>query len=185
LYTDSTYNLDLSANTGWSNNDFAAWIDFNGDADFDASERILYDPNSGGGSTNNFTVPSNAKVGDTVTMRVRLSYWSNPVPCGDQFGEVEDYVVFLRNTTTAVGDVIVENEFFSLYPSPNSGQFKVKFTEEITDSRLLLINSFGAVVNERRTGGKETITFDLQLPNGIYFIQLVESNKTMKFVIEN
>jgi hypothetical protein len=185
LYTDSTYNLDLSANTGWSNNDFAAWIDFNGDADFDASERILYDPNSGGGSTNNFTVPSNAKAGDTVAMRVRLSYWSDPVPCGDQFGEVEDYVVFLRNTTTTVNDVIGENEFFSLYPSPNSGQFKVKFTEGITDSRLLLINSLGAVVNERRTDGKETITFDLQLPNGIYFIQLFESNKTMKFVIEN
>ena len=131
------------------------------------------------------TVPSNAKAGDTVAMRVRLSYWSDPVPCGDQFGEVEDYVVFLRNTTTTVNDVIGENEFFSLYPSPNSGQFKVKFTEGITDSRLLLINSLGAVVNERRTDGKETITFDLQLPNGIYFIQLFESNKTMKFVIEN
>ena len=90
LFVDSSYTLDLSANTGWGSNDFGAWIDFDSDADFTIAERVLYDPNSGGGSINTFTVPSAASVGDTVTLRVRLSYWSDPQPCGNQFGEVED-----------------------------------------------------------------------------------------------
>jgi len=183
LYVDSSYTLDLSANTGWGSNDFGAWIDFDGDADFSVAERVLYDPNSGSGSINTFTVPSAAKVGDTVALRVRLSYWSDPTPCGNAFGEVEDYKVFLRNSTTSLNDVVEEYELFSLYPNPNTGQFTVKFSEKLVGSRLLIINSLGAVVAERQTNGKAALLFDLQLAKGMYFIQLTESNQTLKFIV--
>ncbi|MDA9312508.1 GEVED domain-containing protein [Vicingaceae bacterium] len=184
LYIDSTYTLDISANTGWGLNDFGAWIDFNGDADFTVSERVLFDPNSGGGSINSFTVPSTALVGDTVTLRVRLSYWSDPEPCGNQFGEVEDYKVFLRNTTTSLGVLSVDNEFFRIYPNPNNGQFTIEISDDLKERKISILNSTGSLVAEKLLNGKRTSLFQLDLPKGIYFIRLENSNKGLRFIVQ-
>lgn len=94
LLLDSTYTIDLSANTGWADNDFGAWIDWNGDREYTKDEQIVEDLNTGSEGSGTFTVPADAVLGDEVTLRVRLSYWgANPEPCGTQFGEVEDYKV--------------------------------------------------------------------------------------------
>ena len=185
LYIDSTYTLDVSANIGWGNNDFGAWIDFNGDADFSIAERVMFDPNSGSGSINTFTVPSAAKVGDTVTLRVRLSYWSDPEPCGNAFGEVEDYKVFLRNTTTSVSYVEGYNEFFRLFPNPNNGQFTIQVSAELNERKISVLNSTGLLVAEEFLSGSKTSSFQLDLPNGIYFIRLQNSNRSLKFIVQD
>ncbi|MCB9230924.1 MAG: T9SS type A sorting domain-containing protein [Bacteroidia bacterium] len=97
LYVDSTYTLSVTANTSWSSNDYGAWIDYDGDANFTNSETILYQIGPGNNATQSFVVPSTAAVGDTVVMRVRVSYWgNNPSPCGTTLGEVEDYLVWIR-----------------------------------------------------------------------------------------
>lgn len=185
LYVDSTYTLDLSANTGWASNDFGAWIDFDGDADFAVSERVLYDPNSGGGSINTFTVPNTAKVGDTVTLRIRLSYWSNPEPCGNAFGEVEDYKVFLRNTTTTISEVVEDHAFFSLYPNPNNGQFTVEFKEGVRNQFIRIYSTVGQLVKEQNQLNESTIHFDLDLPSGAYLITIGSEQqvKTVPMII--
>ena len=172
LYVDSTYTLDISANTGWGSNDFGAWIDFDGDADFSMNERIMYDLNSGGGSINTFIVPNNARVGDTVTLRVRLSYWSDPVACGNQFGEVEDYKVFLRNTTTVINEIVEENEFFSLYPNPNNGTFTVQFKEEVNEQFIRIYSAVGKLVHERNQANESKMDLNLELPRGTYLITI-------------
>lgn len=101
LKRDSTYSIQLNANTGWTDNDFAAWIDYNNDSEFDATEAILFDPNSGSSSNGIFTVPTTAVYNDTLRMRVRLSYWgSTPSPCGTTLGEVEDYSVVVQPVCT-------------------------------------------------------------------------------------
>ncbi len=185
LYIDSTYSLDVSANTGWGLNDFGAWIDFNGDADFTVAERVMFDPNSGGGSIATFTVPNTARVGDTVTLRVRVSYWSDPEPCGDQFGEVEDYKVFLRNITTSLDQVTDENEFFRIYPNPNNGQFTIQVSDQLRGRKISIFNSTGSLVSEKFLNGSQTTSFQLNLPKGIYFIKLENSNKGLRFVVQD
>lgn len=187
LYVDSSYTLNLSANTGWGLNDFGAWIDFNGDADFSVVERVLFDPNSGGSSMNTFMVPSAAKVGDTVTMRVRLSYWSNPEPCGNQFGEVEDYKVFLRNTTTSINAIAWDNDFFSLYPNPNNGQFTVTFKEGVSNQFVRIYSSVGQLIKESVQLNERSIDYALDLPAGTYFITIgsQEQVKTVPMIIGN
>lgn len=100
LVKDSSYNVFMQTNTGWSSNDHGAWIDYNGDANFTENEEILYSINNGSSSANLFTVPSYAKINDTVLLRARVSYWSNTTidPCGITLGEVEEYPVYIIET---------------------------------------------------------------------------------------
>jgi hypothetical protein len=100
LELNGSYTISLTANVNWSENDMGAWIDYNNDAVFDASELIIADTNTGNFSTSNFTVPANAVIGDTVRMRIRLGYWDNPVfdPCETTLGEVEDYPVLILDS---------------------------------------------------------------------------------------
>ncbi|MBL4709150.1 MAG: hypothetical protein JKY48_12005 [Flavobacteriales bacterium] len=123
LYVDSNYLITVSANTGWGSNDFGVWIDYNANSDFEVNERVLFDPNSGGSSSISFRVPTTVAVNDTVKMRVRLSYWSNPDPCGNQFGEVEDYLIALRDVTTGIENKNITSIGVSIFPNPNEGNF--------------------------------------------------------------
>lgn len=117
--------------TAYTGDEIAAWIDFNGDFDFDdAGEEIAF-LSVGSGSTSlvfPFSVPYGAVTG-TVTMRVRIAYNADdggegPVaPCGTTtYGEVEDYTVILvaqagleSNTLTSI----------SVYPNPVSEELSI------------------------------------------------------------
>lgn len=183
LFTDSTYNLSLSANTSWSSNDFGAWIDFNGDADFDISERVLSSPNSGGGAMANFMVPSNAKVGDTVLMRVRVSYFSDAESCGNQFGEVEDYQVFLRNTTTSISNETMESEVVKVFPNPNNGSFKLSLPTDLAETTIQIYDGLGKIVEEKEIVNQQEVQFNLSLTKGVYFVRFEKQNKIITFVV--
>lgn len=107
-YTDygATFSTQLNSGSGQvltvSNNpgfdeDVAAWIDYNQDQVFDASELLgevrLY---AGTSNTITFIVPGGVTTGYTTKMRVRLVYNGAPGidPCSDyDYGETEDYAV--------------------------------------------------------------------------------------------
>jgi photosystem II stability/assembly factor-like uncharacterized protein len=98
VYKDSTYTATGNFNQSWGNNDFITWIDYNEDATFAPSEKVVFDPNTGILGTGTFTIPNTA-VEDTVRMRVRLGYWganNSDDPCGTTLGEIEDYPVIIR-----------------------------------------------------------------------------------------
>ena len=106
LRIDSTYTITLNGVSGWAENDYAVWIDYNRDTEFSTSEEILYAIDAGGNASNTFTVPNNAVVSDTLLMRVRVSYFGdNPSPCNNQFGEVEDYYIILKDCSSMGIDV--------------------------------------------------------------------------------
>jgi len=107
IYRDSTYTIDVHSNTGWSSNDFGAWIDFNHNAMFDTNESLNLIELANNHAHASFTVPSNAYLMDTVRLRVRLSYWgTEALPCGNTLGEVEDYpvLIMVSDTTAPVPD---------------------------------------------------------------------------------
>lgn len=96
VFADSTYSISANFNTGWTDNDFMVWADFNYDADFDLSERVLFDLNTQNSSSGTFKVPANA-VEDTVILRARLGYWGDySSACGTTLGEVEDYPLIIK-----------------------------------------------------------------------------------------
>ena len=145
LRKDSTYTLTATFSQTWGSNDLVVWIDYNNDAIFDISERVIYDVNTSGVGTGSFTIPSTA-VSDTVKMRVRLGYWGGfDDPCGTTLGEVEDYPVIIPanppstlpiELITFTGEINkngnllhwvtgteIDNDYFILERSPNAIEF--------------------------------------------------------------
>ena len=122
-----------SPGTAFVGDEIAAWIDFNGDYDFDdAGERVAFVSITGGNSlVFYFTVPSTAVTG-LVKMRVRIVF--NPeqggegpvMPCGTtNFGEVEDYNILLMNPLGLDQNYL---ETISIYPNPATDEVKVNLS---------------------------------------------------------
>ena len=98
-----------NATVGFSNQAFAVWIDFNDNANFEASEKVGFtttNVNTPSG-TFNITIPCNATVG-AHKMRVRMVYAAvgNTIdPCTSAtFGEAEDYVVTIDALAAPTGN---------------------------------------------------------------------------------
>lgn len=93
------YNITVKPGFNGSNytEGFNAWIDFNHDEVFSASEMIL------SGATNSqltasFTVPAGASLGNT-RLRVSMQYGGPPSECAAIFsGEVEDYCITIEDS---------------------------------------------------------------------------------------
>ena len=84
----------------------SAWIDWNNDGIFDASEWIQL-TTSGTNSTITFTVPSTATV-DSTLMRIRTNYTFYSNGSGDACtsffaGETEDFLIYIAAGTTCSG----------------------------------------------------------------------------------
>ncbi|WP_108808577.1 GEVED domain-containing protein [Aquimarina spinulae] len=100
-------------NENWSYNAIGAWIDWNQDGDFiDTDEEVfsLYGPGPYNGTV---TVPSSALTGTPLRMRVRMGYGSKDKinPCGNDtyLGEVEDYTVYVGNSTAPTCNDGIQN----------------------------------------------------------------------------
>ncbi|WP_084694571.1 GEVED domain-containing protein [Chryseobacterium vrystaatense] len=106
----NSINNKISVAKGWltsTNSDaVTAWIDFNRNGVFEASEQILTSPSSTTTPVfnNSFSVPAGAYTGPlTTTMRVVLRRTSAPVMCSNPVnGEVEDYAVRIRPCSNAL-----------------------------------------------------------------------------------
>lgn len=95
LAKDDTYTMSVELNTAFSLDSVFAWIDFNQDTIFDNNtEQIVFSTLTDNIATAQVVVPADAPLG-TARMRVRVVFADpNPAePCGDLFGEVEDYNV--------------------------------------------------------------------------------------------
>jgi hypothetical protein len=99
LDVGQSYPISISVGTPYSSDQGAVWIDWNQDEDFeDAGESIPLDVYIGYGPyTGNIVPPAGALPGST-RMRVRLDYYTTPLPCGTStYGEVEDYTVNINS----------------------------------------------------------------------------------------
>jgi len=181
LDINQSYTISLTANTSWGNNDLGAWIDFNGDATFDASELIISDTDTGNFATANFTIPATAKINEIVRMRIRLGYWDSPIfdPCGTTLGEVEDYPVMISDnilSNTEYND-IVEN-YIHVSPNPSNGNIHIKSDlDEISSVKLFDIR--GRLIVDRNVNSTE-LTLNLNtLSNAIYLVNIKVGNSTV------
>lgn len=96
------FRLPLSyVNTTGDTAFIAAWIDWNGDGDFDELNEAVLAINDGNGTTPisnrwEIAIPVDAVTGQDVGLRIRISLQDNMTPYGLQpNGEVEDYLLRL------------------------------------------------------------------------------------------
>lgn len=187
-----TLSLKITHDDGTTIHGMAAWIDFNGDHDFDdAGEKVgqtLWpgddDPATGNSETYSVTIPTNAVSGAT-RMRIRvyedddytMSGTDMPVlPCqfngtDADWGETEDYTITIAGGSTAgLQENLNTDEYLF-----NDQKFTL-LTEEATT--MSLINMNGQVL--ATTSDK---IIDLSTcSNGMYLIRIQTNEGTIKQV---
>jgi len=118
LQKAASYTLSIDVSTDYTPQYTAAWIDFDGDANFTASEKLgQVATNSSTGTVSfNFTVPCGANLGAS-RMRIRNEYYANNGagldPCSYQYyygGETEDYSVNFTDSLLSVVSVTTKTE---------------------------------------------------------------------------
>lgn len=94
LMQGSTYTLRVQTGAPAAEN-AVAWIDYNNDGSFTASERILYSLNAQA-HTASFTVPVTATLNQPLRLRIAADYVNSPIPTAcstPQYSQTEDYQV--------------------------------------------------------------------------------------------
>ncbi|WDF46768.1 GEVED domain-containing protein [Chryseobacterium sp. KACC 21268] len=124
-----TLSVTLAADPGYPTDYLTAYIDWNQDKSFSASEKYVLASYTGSGTyTANVSVPADAILGDT-RLRVIAEYNGSstyvPTACNNSYGygEVEDYTVTVQEATLAVSDV--DKGKISVYPNPFTDVLKI------------------------------------------------------------
>jgi len=102
LARGASYSLTVKRNTNYNNIDRKAWIDWNVNGEYEASELIDHEPNASTTSwTTQFAVPTTALKG-TTRMRIATALGGETNdPCNTRlFGEVEEYRLIIRDDAT-------------------------------------------------------------------------------------
>ncbi|HZK06571.1 MAG TPA: C25 family cysteine peptidase [Bacteroidales bacterium] len=96
--------ITVTNGNAWSSDKVTVWIDWNMDKELGNNPEETYVLTSNGSGqtfTGNITPPADQQGGQ-YRMRVRMTYSTAPVPCGNSsYGEVEDYTVIIEQGMTA------------------------------------------------------------------------------------
>ena len=175
---------DMSFTTGYGDQYFRVWIDYNDDLVFSAEEIVVDNPvlasGQGAGSYNgsvSITIPTDAPLGSHL-MRVKTS-WQSPVPddaCEvSQYGETEDYSV---NIVESLGVQILDDSLVDIFPNPSNGLFNVEVHGIQLD--YIVTNMLGQQIEKGKFDiGSHSINLRDQ-ENGIYFVTLISSDGASK-----
>lgn len=159
-----------------------AWIDFNANEIFEASEMIISTTvDSNNPKSFVFNVPPFATIAQCGTaMRVMISQDMPGGPCGTfTYGEVEDYGVTFVNTNLAVNETTKSKEL-NVYPNPASDVLNISGLSEETDYEIFSVS--GQKTGEGRTAENKLNVS--HLTKGTYFIQFKnkETLTRLKFI---
>lgn len=168
-----------SPGSAYVGDEIAAWIDFNGDFDFDdLGERIAFVSVTPGVSlVFNFPVPSGAVTG-IVKMRTRITFnavqgGEGPIdPCGiTNYGEVEDYNIILSNSLGLEQNHL---DAISIYPNPALDEVRINLSGiESGSVSIELLDMTGKIIQtQQNIKGSEGV-FDLStVAKGSYQIRI-------------
>lgn len=164
----------------YTNDEIAAWVDWNNDFDFDdAGERIAYVlVQTGWSNVFTITVPTTALLG-AHKMRCRISDGSiSPItPCGSvQYGEVEDYTINVVTSNAGV-DAISALQNINIYPNPTSDKLTIDLSglqqEEVM---IQLVDNVGNLLISTSNKNMGTVLLDVSnFASGMYFVHISTS----------
>ncbi|SEF99449.1 Por secretion system C-terminal sorting domain-containing protein [Halpernia humi] len=178
----NTTNNTLSVTKTWQGRKYGeaifAWIDFNRDGNFDASEQImassldLFTPVQG-----TFSVPANAYTGNGL-LRMRVILTDNAVQAtacsAFSYGEVEDYNVKI-SPTLAVNES-TKNNAIEVYPNPTSNILNI--TNNSENASYSVYNVIGQMVAKGKVVDHKVNVSNLE--KGVYIISIDNKNTTEK-----
>lgn len=193
-YSNFVFNLQ-SNNTHWIaltpgysstqyNENWKIWIDFNQDGDFSDAGEQLFD-NSGvskGRITGSITIPS--VVNGNYRMRVGMNGTSSNYtlnPCGSfTYGEVEDYMVAIRNSSAKeMNDSITT---IMAYPNPVKDLLTIKANNTINNITVYSID--GSLIYKKDIQDKKSLDIKIltdKWKSGLYML-VIEKEKDRQII---
>ncbi|WP_439151827.1 GEVED domain-containing protein [Winogradskyella sp.] len=188
-------NHNISVTKFWTGTNYneavSVWIDFDQDGIFSAAEKIL----ESGSSTiqtvsnPNFSIPVDAKTGDTV-MRVIMKYYGNPTgqiqndPCETfTYGEVEDYTVNIFDETLSVNTQDLES--IAVYPNPFKDTIDIKIPSGMTNNDISYnVNNVlsRSIASNNVQLNDNTIRILNNVQSGTYFLGIQDQNTNQSVV---
>ena len=187
--------IDLDVTTWYNSHSVKAWIDYNDDGSFDASEEVLdgttADATTGTENTSSYmqaVIISNTSTVNTY-LRMRVSADLNPIPDAYselQYGQAEDYVIYVHEEVS--GGTGISKSFtasFKMYPNPVTNLLNIQLSKS-TIGALEVKNQIGQTVAVYKVDGLNNLSVNTsQLAEGIYIITLTENSNTYtrKFVV--
>lgn len=172
LIEGQSYRLSLTLNAVFAADQPAAWIDYNLDGTFSASEALVMAPyNSNKTSIGNFTVPRGTRTGEVLRLRVR-NYWStnSPDPCNAAAGEVEDYPLIVQ----AVVGLELENEHsaLELFPNPATDRITIVSKSNEPIGEVIIYDLTGRILKVEHFFGTTAELSTADLPASIYTVSV-------------
>jgi photosystem II stability/assembly factor-like uncharacterized protein len=181
-----SFNLSVTLNTHFDPDTILAWIDYNKDGEFSASEQIeMSKLDASHNSFAQFEVPGESKTDDSLRMRVRCAYGSfNLDPCGTTAGEVEDYSVIIKEGWPASVREVEANAI-QINPNPNSGRFEVRLDNGMQIHQVKILTLDGKLVHTAH-GNQDKVSVHTNLAAGIYLLEVQGEQQVWrkKFIVE-
>jgi hypothetical protein len=72
------------------------------------------------------------------------------------------------------------NAAINIYPNPTTGIININFGQVLDQATLTLTNVLGQVVSSKTVGNLVNTIFEINEPNGIYFLEIVSQNNEKK-----
>lgn len=177
----------ISVTKQWSSSQYnegvTAWIDFNKDGAFSASEKIFTTPaNKVTPVSGTFSVPVDAVTGGNLIMRVMMAYNTQPQDAciSPSYGEIEDYAVRIQDDALSTTDITKDNSNIQIYPNPASDVLNV--TKVSGKAQFTITNAAGQLVMKGQiTDNKISVA---KLITGGYVISIEDKGTTsnLKFI---
>lgn len=185
LVLGTTYQLAMTLQTAFAQDQAAAWIDFNRNGVFDNTESITMSNYNNNISTGSFTVPNDAVTTDILRMRVSNIFNSTIDPCGSAFGEVEDYLVIINDRTLTANDINKNDTTVNVSPNPSTNIVYV--TSKNNLSKIELFDLRGRKIIQQNNLTKFDTQFDIEhLENAIYILNVyTNGEKIVKKLIKS
>ncbi len=182
LHPDTAYLLSVRTNTIFEES-VMAWIDWNNNASFDNSERVL--ASTGLEHSINVQAPRNAVKSVPLRMRVRADQAGVIAnACEAPFtGQIEDYAILVIDPANAKSEML---NSFSLYPNPASNQFKLQWQVGSfagSNFKVLVTDVLGkTMITETVESGIGTKQMNIgNLKTGIYLVQVLVNGEQRTF----
>ena len=175
LVSGETYQLSVRLDFAFEQDKAAAWIDFNRNGIFDDLELISMSNYTNNTSIGSFTVPNDAVIGQNLRIRVSNVYNNIIDPCGNAFGEVEDYLITINNSL-AIEDFNWSDKIVRVFPNPSSSEMFVKSSRDIL--KIELFDLRGRKIIQQNNINKSETQFNIEhLSEATYILNVYTKDK--------
>lgn len=159
LNTELTLNntITVTVKTGFSDQIFSVWIDYNDNSVFEEEELVIIDvavPTENQNLSTTFDIPNDAGLLGTHLLRARMG-WSisedtSADPCIDfTYGETEDYTVTIVNEVLGIGENDFNHGILLIYPiSERNYEINFNSTANFDNLSYKIYNTIGQKITE-------------------------------------